>query len=226
MNATVENLDWVDLRLREIYGEPERRQEPDPLDLMVRTILSQNTSDVNSRRAHQSLRKKFPTWNAVLNTSEEQVAEAIRSGGLANQKSRRIIRLLTWVSERSEDFDISWICEADPEEMLEEFTAIKGIGVKTVAIVLCFACDRDIFPVDTHVNRVCRRLGFVAEKSSPTRTFREMDGVIPQGRSQPIHLNMIRHGRTLCKSRNPRCDQCPLIGRCLYGQQQFNGNES
>ena len=186
---------------------------------LIRTILSQNTSDVNSRRAYENLRKTYPSWGQLANASGDQIAEVIRSGGLANQKSQRISRVLHWAENHSDSYDLSWICAGDPEEMLATLIGVKGIGVKTAAIVLCFACGADIFPVDTHVNRVSRRLGLVSERSSPDRTFRELNGKIPPGRSQPLHLNMIRHGRTLCRARTPQCQECRLLSRCPYGQE-------
>ena len=221
MNPTPANINWVNTRLENQYGKPEISSERTPLESLVRTILSQNTSDVNSQRAYQNLREQYPTWEKVLSASQDALADAIRSGGLANQKSRRIQRLLTWLQENYGSFELYWICGEDPYEIIEQFTAIKGIGVKTIAIVLCFVCDKDIFPVDTHVNRVCQRLGFVNEHSPPVKTFWTMDDHIPGGRAKELHLNMIAHGRSTCRARNPECSDCVLLSKCVYGQDNL-----
>lgn len=220
MEPNTDHIQQLAALLEEEYGTPSRSSAKSPLDTLISTILSQNTSDTNSRNAYKSLRDKYASWQDVYRADTEDIADAIRSGGLANQKSRRIHRVLQWLKEHHGSLDMDWICNEDPYQMLEQFTAIKGIGVKTISIVLCFNCRHDIFPVDTHVNRVAGRLGLVSEKSTPDRTFKRLDPLIPEGKSLTLHLNMIRHGREVCKSRNPRCTECVLLERCEYGQQQ------
>jgi len=217
MNATAEDILWCQSQLEGYYGTPAIKHPGDPLETLMRTILSQNTSDVNRDKAYQSLKARFPTWESVRETPPEEVATAIRSGGLANQKTARIQRVLSWLEHRQGSLDLSWICDEDTDKMIDLFTQIKGIGVKTISIVLCFSCRKDVFPVDTHVNRICRRLGLAAENAAPEKTFWLMRAVMPPGISQPLHLNMIRHGRQICKSRQPKCSECILLDRCDYG---------
>ncbi len=219
MDAVPEDIQWCHDRLTAYYGNPPMKPRRDPLETLMRTILSQNTSDVNRDKAYQSLKGRFPSWDSVKAAEPQEIATAIRSGGLANQKTERIRRVLTWLEQRHGSLDLSWICEENPDQMIDLFTRIKGIGVKTISIVLCFSCRQDIFPVDTHVNRVCRRLGLVPEKASPEKTFWLMKQVIPAEISQPLHLNMIRHGRQICKSRQPTCNDCVLLEHCEYGLQ-------
>ena len=223
MESNSEQIQVLAETLEKEYGVPERSSTKSPLDTLIGTILSQNTSDTNSRNAYESLREEFPTWSKVHNTPVEDIADAIRSGGLANQKSHRIKRVLDWLHDHRGSLEMDWICDEDPYEILQQFTDIKGIGVKTISIVLCFNCRHDVFPVDTHVNRVAGRLGLVSEKSSPNRTFRKLDPIIPEGKSLTLHLNMIRHGREVCKSRNPRCGECVLLDMCEYGQRDLKG---
>ncbi|MBS1271760.1 MAG: Ultraviolet N-glycosylase/AP lyase [Candidatus Marinimicrobia bacterium] len=222
MKMTQQNVDWTVAQLESVYGEPEQNTRPKPMDNLISTILSQNTSDVNSRRAYKSLREHFPTWEDVYAAKPEAVAGAIRSGGLANQKSQRIKRVLEYVRTNNGSFDLEWICGEDPYDIIDEFTGIKGIGVKTISIVLCFSCHQNVFPVDTHVNRICQRLGFVPEKSAPKKTFWTMEEYIPDGKARTFHLNVIHHGRTICKSKNPQCSECVLLTKCDYGQNSIN----
>lgn len=219
MDPRPEDIQWCHNRLEEYYGTPPQRPRRDPLETLMRTILSQNTSDVNRNKAYQSLKERFSTWDSVRAAEPEDVAAAIRSGGLANQKTERIQRVLIWLEQHHGSLELSWICEEEADQMIDLFTRIKGVGVKTISIVLCFSCRKDIFPVDTHVNRVSRRLGLVANKTSPEKTFWLLKQVIPAGISQPLHLNMIRHGRQICKSGQPKCNECVLLEKCEYGLQ-------
>lgn len=209
---------WCHKRLVAVYGTPSIRSTRDPLDSLMRTVLSQNTSDTNRDKAYRSLKEKFPTWNQVKNAAPDVIEDAIRSGGLANQKTATMQRVLQWLTSEFGSLDISWICTEDPDTIMDMFTRIKGIGIKTMAVVLCFACQKDIFPVDTHVNRICIRLGLVSSKSTPDKTFRFMNALVPAGLSQTLHLNMIRHGRETCKARKPNCTECVLLDKCDYGQ--------
>lgn len=208
-------------RLEELYGLRKQSSRPDPLDDLIRTILSQNTTDVNRDRAYTELRKQYPSWGDLYSANRSELKEAIRVAGLAEQKSSAITASLEWLMETRGSLDMDWICDEDPEEMIRAFTQIKGIGVKTVSIVLCFACGKEVFPVDTHVNRICKRLGFVSVKSSPNRTFRIMADLIPEGKSRSLHLNMIRLGREICKARSPQCSACVLLPQCEYGQENL-----
>jgi len=215
-------ISWYLEQLEAAYGIPPKRPKRDPLDSLMRTILSQNTSDVNRDIAYQSLKAKFPAWDQVKEAAPDTVAETIQSGGLANQKTARMQRVLRWLASEFGSLDLSWVCQEDPDKMIKLFTEIKGIGIKTIAVVLCFSCRQDVFPVDTHVNRICNRLGIVPRKSPPEKTFRVMNEIIPAGASQSFHLNMIRHGREVCKARTPKCADCILWSRCDYGKQEYD----
>ena len=209
--------------LQDAMGEYKWGGRGNPLDHLIATILSQNTSDLNSGRAFNSLREKFPTWGDALNANVKDIADAIRSGGLADSKSRSIKEALTWIKETYGRLNIDFICKMEPEEAYETFCQIKGIGVKTVSIVLAFACGVDVFPVDTHVNRVCDRLGLVPPGSTPEKTFRTMQGLVPEGRGISLHANMISFGRKVCHSRSPKCNECPLTRHCRYYKELSHG---
>ena len=202
--------------LEERLGIPRWNGKHDPLDSLIRTILSQNTNDRNRDRAYQFLKKKFPTWESVWRAGASEISEAIKVGGLANQKGRRIKGLLNWIKEKHGDFNLDFMCRMPTEEVFKTFLPLKGVGVKTLAVVLMFACGRDIFPVDTHVHRVCRKLGLVPNPSTAEKTFYSMQNLIPEGKSYSLHLNMITFGRTICQARNPQCYRCFLFSECVF----------
>jgi len=197
---------------------PEWDGPEPPLDALVRTVLSQSTSDVNSGRAFRSLKRAFPTWQAALAAGPARIERAIRSGGLARQKSRRIHKLLAWVKRRFASLDLEAVRQMPTEWVFDTFLPLEGIGVKTIAVVLLFACGRDCFAVDTHVHRIVRRLGLVPRKASAERTFRLMKPLVPRGKALSFHVNLLSLGRTLCRPTQPHCPRCPLRRMCDHAK--------
>jgi endonuclease-3 len=152
----------------------------------------------------------------VLVAEPAEIVAAIRVGGLAEQKAIRIKAILAWIKENYGQLILKPIYDMETEEVISTFCRLKGVGLKTISVVLCFACGRDIFPVDTHVLRICRRLGLVPEGSSAEKTHRIMNRLMPQGKSYSFHLNLLKFGRTICRARNPDCQSCPVQQYCVY----------
>jgi endonuclease III len=201
-------------RLRKRYGEllPPRRS--DPFEELVLTVLSQHTSDVNAERAFESLRTAFPTWEDVVRAPTRAVADAIRSGGLADTKAPRIQAILREVADRRGSFDLSFLAGLSDDEARAELMSLPGIGPKTAAVVLSFSLGRDAMPVDTHVHRVTTRLGLVPLEASAERADRILHELVPEGLRTPLHVALIRLGREICKAPTPRCAICPLKDIC------------
>jgi endonuclease-3 len=201
-------------RLRKRFGDllPPRRS--DPLEELVLTVLSQHTSDVNAERSYESLRASLPTWDAVVAAPTRRVADAIRSGGLADTKAPRLQAILRAIHERRGAFDLSYLRELPDEEARAELMSLPGVGPKTAAVVLSFSLDRDAMPVDTHVHRVTRRLGWVPPKASAEKADRLLHELIPEGMRTELHVALIRLGREICRAPIPRCRQCPLNDIC------------
>ncbi len=201
-------------RLRKRYGEllPPRRS--DPLEELVLTVLSQHTSDVNAERAFESLLAAFPTWEAVVRAPTRAVADAIRSGGLADTKAPRIQAILREVAERRGAFELSYLAELSDDEARSELMSLPGVGPKTAAVVLSFSLGRDAMPVDTHVHRVTKRLELVPSKVSAERADRILHELVPEGLRTPLHVALVRLGREICKAPTPRCGICPLNDVC------------
>ncbi len=202
--------------LEQRFGVPQRDSELDPLSNLILTVLSQNTNDKNRDQAYQRLRAKFPSWEAVMEAPVEAIETAIRPGGLAKQKSVRIKNILQWIYQQYGALNLDALCNMDTQEAIKIFCQLKGIGVKTISVVLMFSCGVDIFPVDTHVHRICRRIGLVAANATAEKTFWEMQPLVPSGKSFSFHINLLKLGRSICLARKPRCPECPINQHCDY----------
>jgi endonuclease III len=201
-------------RLKRAFGPLDPPRRVDPIDELVFTVLSQNTSDRNTERSFASLRARFPTWEAVAEARPEEVADAIRSGGLSNIKAPRIIAILREIARREGTIDLSWMHEADDEAVRSYLRTLPGVGPKTAACVLAFSLDRPALPVDTHVHRVATRLGYLPPRASAEVAHRVLEDLVPPGLRVQMHVGLIRLGREVCKSGRPRCEVCPLQDVC------------
>ena len=202
-------------RLRKRFGPLEPPRSSDPLQELVLTVLSQHTSDLNAERAFADLQAAFPGgWGQIVDAPTAAVADAIRSGGLANSKAPRIQAILEEVRDREGAFDLSSLRRLPDAEARDYLMSLPGIGPKTASVVLSFALGRDALPVDTHVHRVSRRLGLIPSKASAERADRILHDLVPDGLRTPLHVGLIRLGREICKAPTPRCAQCPLKDLC------------
>ncbi|MEE9187390.1 MAG: endonuclease III [Bacteroidota bacterium] len=207
-------------KLEKFLGVPTPAvKKAPPLEMLIATLLSQNTNDRNSHRAYVQLRQRYPTWEGILRAPGKELADTIRVGGMANQKSARIKNILATVKEKCGKFDLRFLKKMTDEEVYEELLSFNGVGLKTAACVLVFSLGRDVFPVDTHIHRICGRLGLAPNCKTPEKTFEYMKGVVPKGRAYSFHTNLIRFGRTVCKSQNPRCGICPLYSECKWAEK-------
>ena len=204
--------------LARAYGRPRRRLE-DPLESLIETVLSQNTSDLNSGRAYRALRTRFPSWAGMARAKPRAIESVIRGGGLARTKSRRIHRLLRLIRDRERGYDLRGWRRLDPARAAERLD-LPGVGPKTRACVQLFALGQAAFPVDTHVHRIVLRLGLAPRRATAAAAQERLTPAVPMGRALDLHLNLIRLGREVCRPRLPRCTACPLGGVCRHAWRQ------
>jgi endonuclease-3 len=212
---------FITENLEASYGVPVNDDPDDPLSELVLTILSQSTSDINSRRSFQSLKQRFPDWDSVRRARPATIAAAIKSGGLANSKSIIIKNVLNEILARRGELDLAFLRAAPIDEAWEFLTSLAGIGPKTAACVLLFSCGADVFPMDTHILRITRRAGLIPENCSDRQAHETMEKLIPPRKHYSLHINLIRHGREICKAQNPKCGKCSLIEHCDFGQKSI-----
>lgn len=161
------------------------------------------------------MRERFPTWEAVRDADVRQIREAIRPAGLSEVKAPRIKQALRRVTEQAGELSLRFLNDMSVEEAKAWLTGIKGVGPKTAAIVLLFSFGRPAFPVDTHIHRVSRRLGLIGPRVSREQAHAILEKLVPQRLYYPFHINVIHHGREICRPQ-PRCEVCPLRDLCCY----------
>lgn len=203
----------VDELLAEAYGEWSPRPGA-PLDGLIRTILSQSTTDKASLPAFDRLKARFPDWEDALAATPADIAEVIRDAGLAPTKSRRIHELLAQVKSERGELSLGHVCAMEPAAAWDYLCSFVGVGPKTTALVLLFDCGMPFFPVDTHVFRVTSRLGWLPDGSTRESAHDLLRGVVPEELHLRLHLNLVEHGRAVCHARKPACDGCVLRRFC------------
>lgn len=216
--SAVEHLDEIETLLDETYGPRKLTPDQDPVSTLASTILSQNTSDTNAARAFASLRKRFPSWQLVVDADTNDVIDAIRSGGLANRKAPRIQQALDDMKDQFGTYSLDSLQSMQLADAKAELIAIDGVGPKTAACVLLFSLGMPALPVDTHVFRVAHRLGLIDSTSTVEQAHATLEGMIGSdpNRTYRFHVEMIQHGRTICRARKPACEICPLRSYCDY----------
>ncbi|MDQ2687237.1 MAG: endonuclease III [Armatimonadota bacterium] len=214
----------VEAALTRFYGErvwDKANHTDDVLGALVATILSQNTSDLNSGRAYAALRAAFPGgWDDVRQAPVSRVADAIRAGGLANVKAPRIQAILQDIYERTGQTSLDYLTVWEDEAILDHLRALPGVGPKTAACVLMFNLGRPVLPVDTHVHRVSQRLGLIGPKVSADQAHEDLLTLIDPSQVYSFHVHLIEHGRRICHARKPECARCPVQVECDYYQRE------
>jgi endonuclease III len=212
-------------RLRRIHGKVDWPERIAVLDELIATLLSQNTTDINSGAAFDQLVRRFPTWEAVRRARVATIAQAIRPAGLQQQKAARIKEILQTLQQRHGGLSLEFLRDKPPQEALAYLRSFPGVGPKTAACVLLFACRQQVLPVDTHVHRVSLRLGLVPRRTSAEKAHELLAQIVPARHVLEFHILLIRHGRRICHARLPRCAACPLIDACPDGLRRLETGE-
>ena len=202
--------------LEKHFGIPLKEGRGDLLDVLIRTILSQNTNDRNSDLAFEKLKRVFPLWEDVLESDLEKVVRTIQSGGLARQKAKRIREILRWLRKKHGRLNLDFLKRMGSETIERTLGQLKGVGPKTIHCLLLFGLGREAFPVDTHILRIGKRLGFIPERMNGDHAHPWMAPLVPGRRSLSLHVNLIRFGRLICKATRPHCVRCFLRRECLH----------
>lgn len=221
-NAVNKKIRLINSRLIKRFGIPPRSKiPPDPVDMLIATILSQNTNDKNSYQAFQKLKERFSSWEEAAAQPRSKIEKIIKIAGLGKQKSAAIKNFLTSLLKEKGRISLDHLKSKNDDYILSRLSSFNGIGIKTASCVLLFSFRRNICPVDTHVHRTLNRIG-VVKTTSPDKTFFAVKGKIPDGIAHSFHTNLIRLGREICKPSRPSCLICPLLKICEYKNKNLD----
>jgi endonuclease-3 len=214
-----ENIDAVLDGLEKLWGNegiPPMLAHEEPLDGLMLTLLSQNTNDKNRDKGFSALKARFPEWYEMAGAPKEEIENCIRPAGLANTKSARMLEILGMIHRDFGDYSLNALRGWDAGRVKEYLSTLPGIGAKTIACVMLFDLGQPAFPVDTHVARFCRRMEWVEEKTMPEKIQPLLENWVPQSRYLGGHVNIIEHGRGICKAQKPNCTACSIKDLCPF----------
>jgi len=212
-------------RLRRVHGRVEFPECMPVLDELIATILAQNTTDANSDAAFDQLVRQFATWDAVRRAPVAAIAKAIRTAGLQQQKAARIKRILHTLQQRHGSLSLEFLRTQPAAAAFTYLRSFLGVGPKTAACVLLFACRQPVLPVDTHVHRLSMRLGLVPPRTTAEKAHGLLARWVPARHVLEFHVLLIRHGRQVCHARRPRCADCPLLDMCPDGRHRLESGD-
>ncbi|HIC98329.1 MAG TPA: endonuclease III [Pyrodictiaceae archaeon] len=221
--CVVEALASVDYDVREFVGPVASRKYSNIYAMLVAVMLTQNTSDANAFKALKQLEKITGLDpRRIIGVGEEVVAKAIRVAGMYRQRAKRIVAAVKQLLEMFGD-KADRICELDYSDARQLLLSLPGVGLKTADVILLMYCRKPAFPVDTHIKRICGRLGLGSSYEHISRTFLSiLDGDVEK--LIDVHLKLITVGRRYCRPSKPKCDKCPLQVCCEYAKTKTASN--
>jgi endonuclease-3 len=224
LESTKEARAWameVHMRLLKEHGQADLSPRREPMHELISTMLSHRTNGANEDLAYARMRERFPTWEEVRDAPTSELAEAIAPSNFAQAKAPNIQKVLARIIEERGEADISFLRDLPDEEALQWLVSLPGVGLKTATLVLLFCFHKPVIPVDTHLHRVCGRVGLIGSKDSPERAHAILLSLLPReaGVLYPFHIAMLRHGQKICIWKGPRCHRCPLADICNYARE-------
>ena len=201
--------------LRQTFGMPEcTERKHDTFETLIVTIISQNTADINTARAFERLSNRFEIKPEVLaKTETNQIEEALKTAGLYRNKAKTISTVSRIILEKFHG-SLQQILSRPLEEARKILIQMPGIGPKTADVVLLFSAKQSTIPVDTHVDRVSKRLGFAPSDGDYDDVRLSLQSLYDPRDYLAVHVLLIAHGRIYCKARHPLCEQCPVNSYC------------
>ena len=207
-------IEEITHRLITEYGEQSVRSRKPPLDELIFTVLSQHTNDKNRDKAWKRLKGKNQSWSTISSLPVKEIEKRIKVGGLASQKAKRILAILHTIRNERRTIDLDFLKELSDEEVRRYLLDFPGVGPKTVSCVLLFSMERPAFPVDTHIHRLATRLGFLDKRTPSPKAHQILGDLVSTKMYLTLHLNLISHGRKICRAKAPLCNHCVLVDIC------------
>lgn len=201
------------------YGTPSLGNHRDPVQEILYIALSAKTTEALYKTAYERLRIRHPDLAAIAGATERSIRNCIGSAGLGFKRSRQVkaiaIRLLN-------DFDTrpaTALRKLPPREAFRYLCSLPGIGPKSALCVMMYSLGHDVFPVDTHVHRVLHRVGAIKSGVKHYQAQNVLPALVPAAHSKALHIGLIVHGRSVCRSHKPRCGTCCIRRFCHFSSR-------
>jgi endonuclease-3 len=202
--------------LQEAYGKPTWPGQQNPLEVLLRTVITDLTSAAGAEKAMKALLDHYKTAEKAGDSSADTIAKTLKSGGLATQKGKQVGVLIKTLKKAHGSASLDFIKTMSVREAMRALESIDGVGPKVGASVILYSLGREICPVDAHILRVLQRMGIVPNNSAPEAAFELLQPLVPNGQSYAFHENLIRLGKEVCKSGKPKCTSCPVEKECRF----------
>ncbi len=204
----------VDRRLQ-TYGTSRHNNKTNPLDELLFIILSAQTESYSYLDTYKVLKRRFPTGEALLAAHKSSIAATIKAGGLSRKKANQIKQSLRKIADDVGRPSLSFLRQLPDDQVEAYLVSLPGIGVKSARCIMMYSLGRQVFPVDTHVWKISRRLGLTPPIAKPTPAMeKDLETMIPPDIRFSLHVNMVSHGRETCTTYWPKCGQCVLANIC------------
>lgn len=204
----------VVVALERRYGSPRLNNKDDPLDELIFILLSQMTTGPSYERVFDRLKTTLGAWDRLLSVATDDIRTVIADAGLSNQKAPRLVVIARRLYE---DFGAVTLLPlaALSDELVECYlTSLPGVGLKTAKCVMMYSLSRRVLPVDTHVQRVARRLGLLPPNIARQDLHQALEAVVRPDMRYAFHVNLVAHGREVCRAHAPLCSTCPVARSC------------
>jgi endonuclease III len=212
------NIRAVARLLRDRYRDPRHYNKTNPLHELLFILLSVQTSENSYRSAYRSIRRAFPKSEDILAASRIEIATAIRDAGLSSQRARAIIEIYRVLGRRFGYPTLAPLKRMSEQDAEEFLTSLPRVGTKVARCVLMYSLGKKVFPVDTHVWRISRRIGWIRATASDGSCRKyDMDRLqemIPPKLRYSLHVNLVALGREVCLPAHPKCAVCPINKYC------------
>lgn len=201
--------------LEEYYGRLRLGNPEEPVDDLVFVILSNKTAPEIAKRVYSSLRNRFSSWDDLLAAPMKDLYALLQPAGLATVKTQQIRAALERIENDFGSFNLEGLKRKPQDEIESYLVSLPGVSEKVAKCVMMYTMGVDVLPVDAHVHRIARRLGWTSRKRAD-QCHGELEALVPPSRRFAFHVDCILHGRSMCRPRNPACDLCCITRYCSF----------
>ena len=223
-NEEVKNLRVKLLKLHDLlqqkYGTQLRNGKTSPLDELIRTVLSQNTTEAHSNEDFDYLRRRFKTWENLMNASADDVFHVARKGTENTAKLDRLRKIFKKIHRDRGELSLDFLNRIDTKEAMKYLLSFKGVSSLTACSVLLFSLKKPVMPVNSHVERVSKRVGLVWKHAGEEDVQNVLSKVTPKYMVMSLYSQLVKLGRMICKAKSPRCPVCSINRECVTHRQK------